>query len=159
MPPHPVACCRRRCCYLCTRPPRLPAQSLNIDPDGNFFDDESELVMGRDAALQDLLSLGRLHEITVQHLRAEMGGQSESPTRPEGADLVDQHFGSAAVAPPPPAPAPAASFGSGLLVMTQSAASRTVATLAAFCSARRSTFVGVMTPMATMSPYSSVRAL
>jgi hypothetical protein len=43
--------------------------------------------------------------------------------------------------------------------MMQSAARSTVATLAAFWSARRSTFAGVITPMSSRSPYSRVSAL
>src|SRR5271165_6862061 len=59
-------------------------------------------------------------------------------------------------APPPPA---AAAFSSLISAMRASVVSIRPAMEAAFCSARRVTFAGSMTPILTMSPYSPVSAL
>ena len=63
------------------------------------------------AALQDLLTLGRLHEITVQTLRAEAsaggGGHSESPQHGQPAATNEPPTGGSASSAAAPAPAPA----------------------------------------------------
>ena len=57
---------------------------------------------------------------------------------------------------PPPPPAP---FSSGFSAIMASVVSSSDATLAAFCSAVRTTLVGSMTPALIRSSYSSVAAL
>jgi hypothetical protein len=61
--------------------------------------------------------------------------------------------------PPPGGIAGIADFSSGLSATMHWVVSIREATLAAFCKAKRVTFVGSMTPAEIMSSYLSVRAL